>query len=100
MADIDKLKINIDRDECIGDGLCANEAPETFEMDDESKAVLLEGSTDSAGSAFVEGVVAGRKEGARAGSPQGVAKSATTTEHARKRTRPGFPSDRKPVGRA
>jgi ferredoxin len=47
MADIDKLKITIDRDECIGDGLCANEAPETFEMDDDTKAVLLEGSTDS-----------------------------------------------------
>ena len=35
MADIDKLKIAIDRDECIGDGLCVNEAPETFELDDE-----------------------------------------------------------------
>jgi len=47
MGDIDKLKITIDRDECIGDGLCANEAPETFELDDEDKAVLLEGSSDS-----------------------------------------------------
>ena len=47
MADIDKLKITIDRDECIGDGACVNEAPETFELDDEEKAILKEGSTDS-----------------------------------------------------
>ncbi len=47
MGDIGKLKITIDRDECIGDGLCANEAPETFEMDDDSKAVVLEGSSDT-----------------------------------------------------
>ncbi|MGD2110098.1 MAG: ferredoxin [Phycisphaerae bacterium] len=46
MGDIDKLKVTIDRDECIGDGLCANEAPETFEMDDESKAVVLNASGD------------------------------------------------------
>ena len=47
MADIDKLKISIDRDECIGDGACVNEAPETFELDDDDKAVVKEGSTDS-----------------------------------------------------
>ncbi len=46
MADIDKLKIIIDKDECIGDGACVNEAPETFELDDEDKVVLKEGSTD------------------------------------------------------
>jgi ferredoxin len=46
MADIDKFEIHIDREECIGDGACVNEAPETFELDDESKAVLLENSTD------------------------------------------------------
>lgn len=46
MGDIDKLKITIDRDECIGDGLCVSEAPETFELDDDEKAVVLEGSTE------------------------------------------------------
>ena len=46
MADIAKLKITIDRDECIGDGLCADDAPATFEMDDDEKAVVLESSTD------------------------------------------------------
>ena len=47
MPDVNKLKIVIDRDECIGDGACENEAPETFEMDDESKAVVKEPPGDS-----------------------------------------------------
>ena len=42
-----KYKLEVDRDACIGDGLCADEAPGTFEMDDEDKAIVLEGSTDS-----------------------------------------------------
>jgi ferredoxin len=46
MGDIDKLDIKVDRDECIGDGLCCNEAPETFELDDEDKAIVLEASTE------------------------------------------------------
>ena len=47
MADIDKLKVEIDRDGCIGDGACCSDAPETFEMDDEDKAILKDGSNDS-----------------------------------------------------
>lgn len=35
-----KYKIEINRDECIGDQLCCGEAPETFEMDDEDIAVV------------------------------------------------------------
>ena len=46
MRAIEKLKICVDRDECIGDGLCVDEAPETFEMDDDAKAIVLENSTD------------------------------------------------------
>lgn len=46
MGDAAKLKICIDREQCIGDGLCVNEAPETFELDDEDKAVLVEGPGD------------------------------------------------------
>ncbi len=42
MADVSKLKITIDRDECIGDGACESEAPDTFVMDDDSKAVVVE----------------------------------------------------------
>jgi ferredoxin len=39
-----KYKIEVDRDLCVGDGACCNEAPQVFEMDDESIAVVL--STD------------------------------------------------------
>lgn len=46
MGDAAKLKICIDREQCIGDGLCVNEAPETFELDDDQKAFVLEGSGD------------------------------------------------------
>lgn len=46
MRPIENLKICVDRDECIGDGLCVSEAIETFVLDDDSKAVVLEESTD------------------------------------------------------
>jgi ferredoxin len=36
-----KYKIEVDRDLCVGDGACCNEAPQVFEMDDESIAVVL-----------------------------------------------------------
>jgi ferredoxin len=35
-----KYKIEVDRDECIGDGLCVDEAPDTFELDDDEIAVV------------------------------------------------------------
>lgn len=34
-----KYKIEIDRDECLGDGLCCDDAPCTFEMDDDVAVV-------------------------------------------------------------
>ena len=46
MGDAAKLKICIDREQCIGDGLCVNEAPETFELDDDQKAFVLDGPGD------------------------------------------------------
>ncbi len=46
MRGIEKFKVCIDREECIGDGACVNEAPETFELDDENKAILLGDSTE------------------------------------------------------
>ncbi len=46
MRAIEKFDICIEREECIGDGACVNEATETFELDDEAKAVLLSGSGD------------------------------------------------------
>ncbi len=41
-----KLKIVVDEDECIGDSLCVQEAPGTFEMNDDDKAVVLGQVTD------------------------------------------------------
>ena len=41
-----KLKIVVNEEECIGDGLCAQEAPGTFEMNDDDKAVVLNPPTD------------------------------------------------------
>jgi Leucine-rich repeat (LRR) protein/ferredoxin len=43
----DKLKITIIRDECIGDGACCDDAPATFELDDDGIAILKEGDLDS-----------------------------------------------------
>ena len=36
-----KYRIEIDRDACVGDELCVEEAPGTFEMDDEDIAVVI-----------------------------------------------------------
>jgi ferredoxin len=40
MGDSDKLEIKVDREACIGDGACCNDAPETFEMDDDDIATV------------------------------------------------------------
>ncbi|MCH7995414.1 MAG: ferredoxin [Planctomycetes bacterium] len=40
MPELKSLKIEIDRGECIGDGACEVEAPETFFMDDDSIACV------------------------------------------------------------
>lgn len=36
-----KYSIEIDRDTCIGDQLCCSEAPNTFDVDDEGIAIVL-----------------------------------------------------------
>ena len=36
-----KYKIEVDREECIGDNLCVEEAEGTFEMDDEDIAIVI-----------------------------------------------------------
>ena len=43
-----KYRIEIDRDACVGDGLCCDEAPETLEMDSEEKAVVKNAEGDDA----------------------------------------------------
>jgi ferredoxin len=39
--------IVIDRDVCIGSGMCVVYAPETFDQDDEAKAFTKPGSTET-----------------------------------------------------
>ncbi len=41
-----KYRIEIDREACVGDGLCVDEAPGTFEMDDEEIAVVIDAEGD------------------------------------------------------
>ena len=38
--------VTVDRDRCIGSGVCLVYAPGTFAHDDEAKAVVLDPSTD------------------------------------------------------
>lgn len=42
------MKPVVDRDLCIGCGLCPSIAPEIFEMDDEGKAITLVEETEDA----------------------------------------------------
>jgi ferredoxin len=35
-------RIEMDRDTCVGDGLCCEEAPATFQRDDEIKTVVID----------------------------------------------------------
>ena len=46
MTGPNKMKICIDREQCIGDGICVDEAPETFDLDDDRIAVLKDGPWD------------------------------------------------------
>jgi ferredoxin len=41
--------VDIDREACMGSGLCVMYAPGTFAHDDETKAVVLDPSTDDIG---------------------------------------------------
>ncbi len=41
------MKVRIEpRDECLGDGICADECPEVFEMDDEDLATVVNPEPD------------------------------------------------------
>jgi len=42
-----KYRIEIDREACIGDQACTNDAPETFEMDGDNIAVVKNPAGDS-----------------------------------------------------
>ena len=40
------LSINIDRERCMGSGNCAFHAPNTFDLDDEMKAIVVNADGD------------------------------------------------------
>ena len=40
------LRIEVDRDKCMGSGNCAFHAPNTFDIDDELKVVVLDPEGD------------------------------------------------------
>ncbi len=46
MADIDKLLVTVNCDECIGDGVCCDDAATTFRLNDDGCAEVLKDSTD------------------------------------------------------
>ena len=37
-----RIRVEVDRDLCIGSGDCVSTAPEVFELDDDGKAVVLD----------------------------------------------------------
>jgi len=41
-----KYKIEINRDACVGDKFCCEEAPDTFDLDAEGKAVVTDAQGD------------------------------------------------------
>ena len=41
-----KYNIEIDREMCVGDGLCCEEAPGTFKIDDEDKVIVADPNGD------------------------------------------------------
>ena len=40
------LEVRVDRDRCMGSGNCAFHAPNTFDLDDEMKATVLDPAGD------------------------------------------------------
>ena len=56
MSPRNRIRIEIDRDLCIGSGDCVDSAPKVFELDDDGKAMVI----DPDGAATDEVVEAGR----------------------------------------
>jgi ferredoxin len=44
--DLEHLTIHIDRDRCMGSGMCMMYAPNTFDLDDETKVVVTDPEGD------------------------------------------------------
>ncbi len=47
LSPVNRIRVEVDRDLCIGSGDCVATAPAVFELDDEGKAVVLD--PDAAG---------------------------------------------------
>jgi ferredoxin len=43
------LSISVDRERCMGSGNCAFHAPQTFDLDDEMKAIVVDPAGDPDG---------------------------------------------------
>jgi ferredoxin len=41
------MRIEIDREKCMGSGNCSFHAPNTFDLDDEMKAIVIDSSGDT-----------------------------------------------------
>ncbi len=50
------MKVNVDREVCIGCGMCASTAPDVFELDDENIATVVGEITDKNHNSTVEAV--------------------------------------------
>lgn len=46
LSQLNRIRVEVDRDLCIGSGDCVSTVPDVFELDDEGKAVVL--SADAA----------------------------------------------------
>jgi ferredoxin len=42
LSSLNRIRIEVDRDLCIGSGDCVEAAPEVFALDDEGKAIVLD----------------------------------------------------------
>ncbi|MEV1092382.1 ferredoxin [Streptomyces microflavus] len=52
----ERVRIQVDRDRCVGGGMCALVAPEVFTQDDDGLNEIIEGQEHSSGSAVREAI--------------------------------------------
>ncbi len=42
LSPVNRIRIEVDRDLCIGSGDCVDSQPEVFQLDDEGKAIVID----------------------------------------------------------
>jgi len=70
-----KLRVTIDREQCIGDMVCANLCPQVFAIDEESKSVIVDEyreSPDNPSVGIVPDELEECVENAASGCPVGI----------------------------